>query len=146
MLVRFVITTSMKDSDSGAFESAAARVKSRVRRPLVEELQRNIELPHSPAARQGLHQHQPLPSPSHSSSRQHHGESPSQAFPELSAEHAVCCDPQVPPILASVHEAMHVRPPERHSPEAACFGGAPALHLHQPSPSSPSQLFVVQHQ
>ena len=94
MLVRFVITTSMKDSDSGAFESAAARVKSRVRRPLVEELQRNIELPHSPAARQGLHQHQPLPSPSHSASRQHHGIVDgddavwSQAFPEASAEHA----------------------------------------------------------
>ena len=87
----------------------------------------------------------PSTSPLHASSVQHHGESPSQAFPELSAEHAVCCDPQVPPILASVHEAMHVRPPERHSPEAACFVGAPALHLHQPS-FSPSQLFVVQHQ
>ena len=144
MLVRFVIIKSMNDSDSGASESAAARVKSRVRRPLDEELQRNKNSLHSPAARQGWHQHQPLPSTSHSSSRQHHGESPSQAFPEPSAEHAVCCDPQVPPILASVHEAMHVRPPERHSPEAAC-GGAPALHLHQPS-FSPSQLSVVQHQ
>ena len=40
--VRLIITTSMKDSDSGASESAAARVKSRVRRPLVEELQRNL--------------------------------------------------------------------------------------------------------
>ena len=44
----------MKDSDSNASESAAARVKSRVRRSLDGELRRNIELPTPPGGASGL--------------------------------------------------------------------------------------------